>query len=295
MGAPIAVFGANGRMGALLCQVLMRRGYGVRAVIHHARERLDALPQPPAILDPHEAVAGASVVLLCVRPPEFPAWASVHPALLRDRAVLSCMAGWQADRIAALTGAGDAVHFMPSVTMLTEHGTQPAAFAEHPRLPQRAVMREILGLFGRVIETPEERVMEYTHLSSCMPALLCEVVRVLTREGACTREQVFTLLEQTLGAIAAHSPLPRAEAEEILRETLLGTQSLLREHAPEQIIDLVCTPGGLTEYGIARLRSVGLGPRHAQPGALEPVMAQAFAALHEKFAMLRQRLDSLDT
>ena len=172
------------------------------------------------------------------------------PALPDQALVLSIAAGV---RIATLEAAapgppgraGDAQHARAVV------GKGAAAIAAgtladdtHLELAER-----VLGAVGTVVRVPEAQLDAVTGLSGSGPAYLFLLAEAMTDAGVLVG-------------------LPRATADALVRQTLLGAATLLSEgdETPESLRAAVTSPGGTTAAALQALETHGVARRAARRG-----------------------------
>jgi pyrroline-5-carboxylate reductase len=177
MDSRIAMIGA-GNMAQALIGGLVARG--------HARDRLIAADPDEAgrrtverefgiavTADNAEAVAGADIVVLAVKPQVIDdAARSIAAALSDDALVVSVAAGVPVQRLGAALGTGAAVvRVMPNTPALQSAGATGLFAGEHCSEAQRESARELFRSVGRVFEIDDESLMDVvTALSGSGPA-----------------------------------------------------------------------------------------------------------------------------
>jgi len=123
---------------------------------------------------------------------------------------------------------------MPNLAVETRQGVlcYDAADTVDESLDQR--LKELLALLGTVIEVDDSQIDAATAVMGCSPAYVAVVAETLISEAA--KEGIDPEL-----------------ARRMVVETVAGTGSLLREHAPEEVRTAVASPGGSTEAGLKAL------------------------------------------
>lgn len=179
--------------------------------------------------------ARADLVCLAVKPGDGEAaLAEVAPELRPGAAVLSVMAGWTLDRLAAAAPGAAVVRTMPNLAV--RHGAGIVAVAARGLDAERgAALHERLRALGTVVELPEALFPAATALAGSGPGFLA-----LVAEG----------LEE--GAVGAG--LPRGDARRMVAGVLAGTAALLADGGdPAALRQRVSSPAGTTIAGLAAL------------------------------------------
>ena len=245
----VAVIGA-GKMGETLLSALFAGGVlEPAAVIATARhqQRLDALESRLGVattLDNREAVAGASTILLCVKPFTAPSvLAELADVLEEQQLLISILAGVStteierglADRPIPVTRA------MPNTPSRVGRGMTAVCGGRHADDDHVARTLAIFSQVGRSLALDEKYFDAVTGLSASGPAFLYIVIEAMAEGGV------------KLG-------LPRRVATELAAQTCLGAGHMVVETGdhPARLKDEVTTPAGCTIDGILKLEEGGL-------------------------------------
>ena len=197
------------------------------------RERLKRFVGAHITPDNAEAVAGAALVVLAVKPQVAPtALAEAAAVLGKERpTLLSIAAGL---RIAAITAAVGAelpvVRAMPNTPALIGRGASAFYANEASNEASRRLAREVLESVGMAIEVEDEAQLDVvTGVSGSAPAYFFLLVEALAHAGA------------ALG-------LPVQTAERLAAATGVGAMALLDEsgETPPALRAKVTSPGGTT-------------------------------------------------
>jgi len=222
------------------------------------RERLEATFDLTTYTDSLEAIAGADVVLLAIKP-------QIMSTVLGELAghvgpgqlVLSIAAGVTMASIEAQLGHGLAVvRCMPNTPALIGHGITGMAAGPNCSPRQRALAEEILSAAGEVVWLEDERLMDaVTAVSGTGPAY-------------------YFLLTEALSAAARELGLPDATADRLAAITCFGAGAMVAS-SPDEARELrrrVTSPGGTTEAAMAVL----------EHGAFRELMSQAVRAARDR-------------
>ncbi|MEM8599402.1 MAG: pyrroline-5-carboxylate reductase [Bacteroidota bacterium] len=247
-----AILGA-GNIGRALIGGLLRGGDVHPEQLRATRRNpyaLDALreqfPGIQASTDNAEAVRGATVVILAVKPQNLDAViGTIRDAVPADALVLSILAGLTTDALGDALGQPLAVvRAMPNTPALVDEAATAIAPGTHATEEHLAVAREIFAAVGPTVEVLPEYLMDaVTGLSGSGPAYIYMVIEALTDGGV------------KMG-------LPRPQALKLAAQTVYGAAKLVLETGlhPAILRDQVTTPGGTTIAAIAELERHGLRP-----------------------------------
>lgn len=179
--------------------------------------------------------AGADLVCVAVKPGDAAsALAAIAPAMAPGAVLLSVIAGWDLDRLAAAAPGTALARTMPNLAV--RHGAGLVALATRglPR-PRETELLGVLRPLGAVVPLPESLFAPATALAGSGPGLLA-----LVAEG----------LEE--GGVAAG--LSRPQAREMTAAVLAGTSALLADGTdPALLRQRVSSPAGATLAGLAVL------------------------------------------
>jgi len=240
----IAFIGAGAMGSALLRGLLRAKLTRPRQIIASDADRAktEALARELGILQADSntaAAAQADTVILAVKPGMMEGvMAEIAPHLRGGQMLISIAAGIPLSRLRPHLKdvKVNLARVMPNTPALVGQGISALAFA--PGVPEEARKKalQLFGAVGEVIEV-EERLMDaVTGLSGSGPAFVFLVIEALAD-----------------GGVAAG--LPRAVAQTLAVQTVLGAASLLKQTGqhPAAAKDLVASPGGTTIAGLAVL------------------------------------------
>lgn len=192
--------------------------------------------------DNRQAVAGASVVVLSIKPQVFP---SVLPqlagALPSDCLIVSIAAGIPiAVMEAALPAGTRVVRAMPNTPALVQAGATAIAPGRNATAADMDVAERIFRSVGVTVRVDESQLDAVTGLSGSGPAYVFRMIEALTEAGV------------AVGLSAADAALLSAQ-------TVYGAGKLAREssEAPAVLRQRVTSPGGTTQAGLERLEARG--------------------------------------
>jgi pyrroline-5-carboxylate reductase len=180
-----------------------------------------------AVENPAEAVAGAKMVLLAVKPYQMEGvLKSIAGATDEKSLVISIAAGMGSGFIEEALGTGKnwrVVRAMPNTPLLVGKGMVAIARGGHATAEDLAAARGIFESAGKVIEVSEEKIDAVTAVSGSGPAYYFYLTEQLIKAGVdlgLTDEEAKTLAIQTaLGAAEMMSTLTDSPGEHRRRVT----------------------------------------------------------------------------
>jgi len=233
----------GGRMGEALLGGLLAAGrpaaeVAVAEVSPARREELSAAYPGVEIV---EAPIPADGAVLVVKPGDV-AEAARAVAEAGTTRILSVAAGVTARAIEEAAGRDlPVVRAMPNTPALVRAGAAAISPGSHADADDLAWAEGILGAVGVVVRVPEKQLDAVTGLSGSGPAYVFVVAEAMAEAGVL-------------------AGLPRAEAETLAFETLLGAARLLVESgdSPAALRTAVTSPGGTTAAGLRELERHGV-------------------------------------
>ncbi len=244
----LALIGA-GKMGLTLLRAMIGAGVvAPEAVIVTARhqKRLDLVGEELGVattLDNREAVRGADLVLLCVKPQVADSVLSELTDLLSaEQLLVSILASVSTRYIEARLGAKvPVVRAMPNTPALVGAGMTVLCRGQGAEPSHLGKAQRAFEDLGRVMCLDERYFDAVTSVSASGPAFIYMVIDALS-EGA------------------VKVGLPRTVATELAAQACLGAAKMVietQEH-PAVLKDAVTTPAGCTIDGILSLEEGGL-------------------------------------
>lgn len=243
MDGQLAIIGA-GRMGeALLSGLLRSQWLEPGQVVCTARrpERCEVLHETygvRATMDNPEAIAGADVVVLAVKPQTVHALLSELGASFHaGQTVISVIAGVPTATIEKhLPDDVPVVRVMSNVPVQVDEAMSAISGGSHATEKDLDVAADILGHVGRVLRLPEEHLDAVTALSGSGPAY-------------------FFLLAEAMIDAGILLGLPRDTATDLIVQTMVGSAKMLRDTGkhPVELREMVTSPGGTTIAAIREL------------------------------------------
>jgi pyrroline-5-carboxylate reductase len=204
------------------------------------------------------AVAGASIVLVAVKPPMVPALLDeIADALEPGAIVVSVAAGVTVATFEERLPEGVAVlRSMPNTPAIVGSAVTGLSAGTRSTPEQLALVTRVFQTVGEVVVVPEERLDALSTISGSGPAY------------------VFFLIEQ-LTAVAVQKGFTAEEAAILVNGTFLGSTELLAASGstPTELRRQVTSPNGTTARAIAVLQDGGVDDLFAR--ATDAALARA--------------------
>lgn len=226
------------------------RQYGIRAVASNA-----------------EAVAGADVVLLAIKPQMLQRVSrDIGPHLGDGQLVLSIIAGATTTALAGLLDHRQIVRSMPNTPARIGHGMTVWYATPETTSGQREQASELLRALGSELEVDDERL-----------------VAMATAVSGTGPTYVFLVMEALIDA-AVHLGFPRHVAHDLVIETLEGSTLFAKSSRmhPAELRNMVTSPGGTSAAALHELES----------GRLRTVLSEAVWAAFRRTVELGEQLEA---
>jgi pyrroline-5-carboxylate reductase len=209
----------------------------------------------------NEAITACDLVIVAVKPQDFPEVAPLLRRFLRqEQVVLSIMAGIGLDRLRRALDHATVVRAMPNAPARIGMGITAYATGTELNMRQTLMVEQLLNCTGRAMHLGDEALLDpVTALSGSGPAYFFHIVRSMIDTGV------------ALG-------LDPHVAAALVKQTMLGSFHLM-EHAdrtPEELIRAVMSKGGTTEAAF----------RVLEAGDLAGVLRRAIEAASDRAAEL---------
>ena len=189
-----------------------------------------------------EAVDGADIVVLAVKPQQLDAVAAeLAPLLAADQTVLSIMAGVKIHSLGLKLNHGRIIRVMPNTP--AQIGSGMSVWTAWGDVPEEVVefTGQMLDAIGEQVYLEDEKLVDVaTALSASGPAY------------------VFTFIE-SLADAGVLLGMPQDVARKLAVQTVLGSAQLAAESEkhPAELRNLVTSPGGTTAVALLALEEGG--------------------------------------
>ncbi len=248
MAERIAILGA-GRLGESLLRGFLSSGWRrpdeLTATVRRP-ERAEELRERyglPVGFSNVEAVAGASLVVVAVKPQDISAvLGEIASAVTSDQVILSVAAGVTTTFIEShLSPEARVVRAMPNAPSLVHEGIAGIAAGRSAGEADLALAEEALGHLGGVVRVSEVDLDAVTALSGSGPAY-------------------FALLAEAMIEAGLLLGLSRDVSTKLVVQTMFGSALLLRDEGmhPVELREAVTSPGGTTTRAIRELERSGV-------------------------------------
>jgi len=244
----IAILGA-GQIGEALIGGLLSSGWRTPAEIQAStrrEERMAELAERHGIVVTQsngEAVAGAALVVIAVKPQDIEALlGEVGPLIQPEQTVLSVAAAISTATIERHLGAGvPVVRAMPNTPSVVHEGIAGICAGAHAGDEHMDLAEEALRHLGAVVRVSEPYMDAVTAVSGSGPAY-------------------FALLAEAMIEAGILLGLSREISTQLVVQTMLGTAKQLRDLKmhPVELREMVTSPGGTTIAAIRELEQAGV-------------------------------------
>jgi pyrroline-5-carboxylate reductase len=262
-GRKIAILGA-GRIGEALISGLLSsewRTPGEIAATSRREERVTELHERygiAATLSNPEAVSGAALVVIAVKPQDIEALLGEIGGLIGpEQTVLSVAAAIPTTKIESrLAGDVPVVRAMPNTPSTVHEGIAGLCSGAHAGDQHLDLAAEALSHLGSVVRVPEQAMDAITAVSGSGPAY-------------------FALLAEAMIEAGILLGLSREISTQLVVQTMLGTAKQLRDEKmhPVELREMVTSPGGTTIAAIRELEMAGV--RAAFLNAIQAAMVRS--------------------
>lgn len=218
--------------------------YILDKVSQHTEARSIQVPEDQIHYAPSDFVSLADIIILAVKPQDFPALAeSVRPFIREHQVILSVMAGVRIATIASSLGAGRIVRSMPNLP--AQVGMGMTVFTATPQMDMKElfIVQNLINTTGKSLHVEQEEMLDAaTAVSGSGPAY------------------VFYFM-QSMIQTAVRMGFKESEAELLVQQTFLGAVHLQSkgENTCAEWIQKVASRGGTTEAALRVFDSAHTG------------------------------------
>ena len=242
------VIGGGIMAEAIISRLLQQQIYSPRTILVsepqlQRREFWKEQYQVEVTTDNNDVTSAQEVILLAIKPQVLDAVIQ-GLNLVSDQKnsplIISILAGVPLSRLESVFTNYSVVRVMPNTPATVGAGISAIAVGSRVSAVQLQKAQQIFSAVGQVVEVSEYLMDAVTGLSGSGPAYVALMIESLAD-----------------GGVAAG--LPRAIAQKLAIQTVLGTAKLLQESGlhPAEVKDRVSSPGGTTIAGVTALERGG--------------------------------------
>ena len=206
---------------------------------------------------PKDLANSVDILLSCVKPQYAKEALAELGKEMNGKAMISIMAGLTTDSIRKMTGGKfRLLRLMPNTPAMVNEGAFAMDSGTDFTDEEKAFAEKIFSSIGIVEWMPENLIDTACGLSGAGPAYIYLVIEAMADGGVA-------------------KGLPRKTAMNLAAQTVLGAAKMVLETGehPGVLKDAVCSPGGTTIAGVAKLEENGF--RHAIMSAIEAAVAKS--------------------
>lgn len=236
----IAFIGA-GKMATAIAGGMVKNGFkpeNIRAfdVSHKAATHFAKQTGAATAASLEEAVKGATVVVLAVKPQYLHDAVAESSGMLSDKLLISILAGVKISSLYEITKCERIIRVMPNTPALICEGFAAYSYSANTSESDRNIVEHIFNSVGQCSHVQEKLMDAVTGLSGSGPAFVFEFIQALCDSGV-------------------YLGLPRDMAIKMAAQTVLGSAKMVIETGehPCLLRDQVTSPGGTTIRGINAL------------------------------------------
>ena len=188
----------------------------------------------PQLLEKSEAV------FIAVKPQALEAALLPYANLLKNKLIISIVAGVSIEKLAALTGAERIIRVMPNTPAMVGAGVAVYSPSEDAEESDIELAGKVFSAVGMSLQLPEDYLDAVTAVSGSGPAYVFEFIQAMADGGVA-------------------EGLPRDVAVKLAAQTVLGAaQMVLKTGAhPQQLKDNVTSPAGTTSRALELMAERG--------------------------------------
>lgn len=187
------------------------------------------------------AIRTADLIILAVKPQLFPSLAASYAGEIKDKLIVSIIAGLSIAKLSKELGAARRIiRVMPNTPALINEGISALAASPTVKEEEMALVKKIFQSLGEVVEVEEDLMDGVTGLSGSGPAYVYLMIEALTDGGVLTG-------------------LSRDLALKLATWTVQGAAKMVLETGrhPGELKDMVTSPAGTTIRGLELLEERG--------------------------------------
>jgi len=228
-----------GRMGSALIRSFLDAGaVGARSIVASDKDdnKLEALANlgVATTSDNKEVAKKADMIFLAVKPGEIFNVLDKIKDLVGGKLIVSIAAGIPTKLIESKLGSDvRVVRVMPNMPCAVGEGATAYCLGKNTSKKDEEVVKKLFGSVGIAVELEEGLIDAATGLSGSGPAYFYLIIKALTDAGV-------------------EEGLPKDVAEKLAAQTAKGAGAMVLKSGktPDELIDMVRSPGGTTAEGL---------------------------------------------
>ena len=185
-------------------------------------------------------LANSEAIFLAVKPQMLETALASCKELLRDKLVISIVAGVSLEKLKMLTGASRIVRVMPNTPAMVGGGVAVYSAAPEAAVKDVELADKVFSAVGMAIALPEQYMDAVTAVSGSGPAYVFEFIQAMADGGVA-------------------EGLPRDIALKLAAQTVLGSAKMVLDSGehPQQLKDNVTSPAGTTSRALEFMAAKG--------------------------------------
>ena len=244
MNAKIGFLGA-GRMASAIAGGMVKNAFIQDNILFYdcseaAAGAFEAAVGAKKCADPAAMAEACDAVLLAVKPQYLSEALKPLTGLLKNKLVISIVAGVKLEKLAALTGASRIVRVMPNTPALVGEGAAVYAASAGAEKSDIELADKIFSSVGTALQLSENYLDAVTAVSGSGPAYVFEFIQAMADGGVA-------------------EGLPREIALKLAAQTVLGAATMVLKTGahPQQLKDNVTSPAGTTSRALEVMAARG--------------------------------------
>jgi len=255
-------FIGGGTMGGAMIRCLLSKKVAapediiVSDVSQSRRESIKRECGVKALANSKEAIKGADLVILAVKPQELLQVMEEIKNPAQQQVILSIVAGASLDVLCCGLNHHCIIRAMPNMPVQIGEGMIVWTITNDVSQEQKGMAQSILDALGEELYVEDEKYLDMaTALSGSGPAYVFLFIEVLIDAGV-------------------HIGLPRSVARKLVVQTIIGSSDAVREMGkhPAELRNIVTSPGGTTTEALLQL----------ERGGFRSILLEAVTAAYSK-------------
>ena len=225
-----------GSMGKMLLWKFSKAGNIAKQdllVSNRTMEKLEEAKAVATVIGSRKLASEADIIFICVRPVDLKqVLEEIRYDIKSDALLVSLNGSISFDSIHKIVN-GKTAKVIPSLTAEIGRSQTLVCFDQNVSDGDKAVLKDLLGSIGDVIELPENEMGMGSELVSCMPGFIASIFDVICKSAE------------------GHTSIPKDQIVKMVLNTMSATGDLMlqKDMTFEDVVTRVATKGGITEEG----------------------------------------------